>query len=139
MNRAMLRNLPVYKLLLLNLLFLAVPMTSLAANDGATTTDMENYFRVIWGLLVVLGIILILYGLLRKRFSILGSSPDRKIHVIEIRPLMGKKALCLVNVKNRQYLLGLSGDTITHIDTMPLDATTPFEGALQNASANLKP
>lgn len=52
---------------------------------------ISSSFRVIWGLLIVLGIILLLYGLLRKRFSLLSSLPDKEINVIEIKPLMGKK------------------------------------------------
>ncbi len=85
--------------------------------DGSTI-EMESYFRLIWGLLIVLGILLLLYGLLRKRFSLLGTAGGREIEILEIRPLMGRKALCLVAVRGGEYLIGLSGDRITHLATI---------------------
>jgi flagellar protein FliO/FliZ len=93
-------------------------------------SDTENYMRMIWGLLIVLGVIFVLYGLLRKRFSLLSASPDKEIKVLEIKPLMGKKAICLVSVKGREYLLGLGGDTITHLATLPRDAEASFAETL---------
>ncbi len=93
-------------------------------------TDTENYMRMIWGLLIVLGVIFVLYGLLRKRFSLLSASPDKEIKVLEIKPLMGKKAICLVSVKDQEYLLGLGGDTITHLATLPRDAEASFAETL---------
>lgn len=90
-----------------------VPLQSYAAD--AAISDMAAYFRVIWGLLVVLGIILVLYGLLRKRFSLLATGTDKEIKVLEIKPLMGKKILCLVSVRGQEHLLGISGDRISHI------------------------
>jgi flagellar protein FliO/FliZ len=86
---------------------------------------MDSYFRIIWGLLVVLGIIFLLYALLKKRFSLLANTPEKNIKVLEIKPLMGRKALCLITVKGHEYLLGISGDRITHLATLPskMDAT----------------
>lgn len=84
------------------------------SNDLITSS-----FRVIWGLLIVLGIILLLYGLLRKRFSLLASLPDKEINILEIKPLMGKKALCLVEVRGTEYLLGISESQISKITTLP--------------------
>ena len=111
---------------------------------AATTTEntllsgnsdiMASSFRVIWGLLVVLGIILLLYGLLRKRFSLLSSLPDKEINVIEIKPLMGKKAICLVEVKGREYLLGISETQISNIATLPARNTKNFSETLQDES-----
>ena len=111
---------------------------------AATTTEntllsgnsdiMASSFRVIWGLLVVLGIILLLYGLLRKRFSLLSSLPDKEINVIEIKPLMGKKAICLVEVRGREYLLGISETQISNIATLPARNTKNFSETLQDES-----
>lgn len=111
---------------------------------AATTTEntllsgnsdiMASSFRVIWGLLVVLGIILLLYGLLRKRFSLLSSLPDKEINVIEIKPLMGKKAICLVEVRGREYLLGISETQISNIATLPAKNTKNFSETLQDES-----
>ena len=111
---------------------------------AATTTEntllsgnsdiMASSFLVIWGLLVVLGIILLLYGLLRKRFSLLSSLPDKEINVIEIKPLMGKKAICLVEVRGREYLLGISETQISNIATLPARNTKNFSETLQDES-----
>jgi flagellar protein FliO/FliZ len=81
-------------------------------------SDTENYMRMIWGLLIVLGIIFVLYGLTKKRFSLLGTSSKHEIRVLEMKPLMGKKGLCLVQVRGQEYLLGIGGDTVTHIATL---------------------
>ncbi len=95
-----------------------------------TTPELGNYFRVIWGLLIVLGIILILYGLLRKRFSLLSSSTDSDIKVLEIKPLMGKKALCLIQVRGQDFLLGISGDNISHLATLSKKHEKSFSAVL---------
>ena len=96
------------------------------------STDLiSSSFRVIWGLLIVLGIILLLYGLLRKRFSLLSSLPDKEINVIEIKPLMGKKALCLVEVRGKEYLIGISESQISNIATISPKKASNFKETLQ--------
>ena len=92
--------------------------------------SMESYFRVIWGLLVVLGIILILYGIFRKRLSLFHTPTSQSIKVLEIKPLMPKKALCLVEVKGEEYLLGISSDQITHIATIGPKKDSSFAATL---------
>lgn len=69
--------------------------------------------RMIWGLLVVLGIILIIYALMRKRFSFARANTDSRIKILEIRQIMPKKAICLVAVGEQEFLLGLGHDTIS--------------------------
>jgi flagellar protein FliO/FliZ len=98
-------------------------------------TNMEGYFRMIWGLLIVLGILLLLYALLKKRFSLLGNDGRRDIQIVEIRPLMGKKALCLVTVKGQELLLGLSGDRITHLATLNPGGGRSFQAVLDKTEA----
>jgi flagellar protein FliO/FliZ len=117
---------------LFSLLFLNPPETFAADIPG---NDTESYFRVIWGLLVVLGIILVLYGIVRKRFSLLSTSPSQNIKILEIKPMMGKKALCLVDVKGQEYLLGISGDQINHIATLSPQPETSFAETLQATEA----
>jgi len=96
---------------------------------------ISSSFRVIWGLLIVLGIILLLYGLLRKRFSLLASLPDKEINILEIKPLMGKKALCLVEVRGKEYLLGISESQISNIATLPPKKASNFKETLQAETA----
>ena len=127
------RPIQTYRLYHIPYLFtaqLAVP-SLVYAGDALGTTDTTNYFRMIWGLLVVLGIILVLYGIVRKRFSLLSSSPGGNIKILEIKPMMGKKALCLVDVKGQEFLLGISGETISHVATLTPPIKTSFAATLQ--------
>jgi len=98
---------------------------------------LSNSFRVIWGLLIVLGIILLLYGLLRKRFSILSSPADKEIKILEIKPLMGKKALCLVEIRGEELLLGISESQITHLTSLSPKKQTSFSETLKKESGEL--
>ena len=120
-------------LLFLGLSHFFIPSNTFAADIAGN--DAASYFRVIWGLLVVLGIILVLYGIVRKRFSLLASSPDKNIKILEIKPMMGKKALCLVDVKGQEYLLGISGDQINHLATLSPQPERSFADTLQSAEA----
>ncbi|MGB3212392.1 MAG: flagellar biosynthetic protein FliO [Desulforhopalus sp.] len=122
------RNIRFFLIVLLSSFF--APSFTRAASV-IQSSDTANYFRVIWGLLVVLGIILILYGLLRKRFSLLSAGTSHDIQVVELKPLMGKKALCLINVKGQEHLLGISGDRITHIAAITPQPESSFAEVLQ--------
>lgn len=95
--------------------------------------------RMIWGLLIVLGIIFVLYGLTKKRFSLLGTSSKQEIRVVEMKPLMGKKALCLVEVRGQEYLLGIGGDTVTHIATLSGKRDQNFAETLAQSGETSKP
>jgi flagellar protein FliO/FliZ len=95
---------------------------------------LASSFRVIWGLLIVLGIMLVLYGLLKKRFSLLSSHPDKEINILEIKPLMGKKALCLIEVRGKEYLLGVSDSHISNLATLDKKKPQSFSDTLQQHS-----
>lgn len=101
----------------------------------ALESDVYSYFKVLWGLVVVLGIILVLYGLLRKRFSLFASGSHQDIKVLEVRPLMGKKALCLVNVRGKDFLLGISDSQITTISTFPAQSGDDFSEVLEKITS----
>jgi len=90
------------------LLLILTPAIALAADPpsmGAAALQMG------WALLVVVGLILALYGLAKKRLT-LGKLGGNAIKVIEIRPLLPKSTLALVEVQGKQYLLSISGDQI---------------------------
>lgn len=125
--------------LALTSLFCLCQMPEAARAAASQMVDMEGYFKVIWGLLVVLGIILALYGLLRKRFSLLANTPEKNIKILEIKPLMGKKALCLITVKGNEYLLGISGDQIIHLATLPNKTDLSFAATLKSSEADRQP
>ena len=110
-----------------------------AGTQPTVQSDFDSYLRVIWGLLIVLGIILALYGLLRKRFSLLSSTTQQEIKILEIKPLMGRKALCLVSVRGRDLLLGISGENITHLTSFPGSAEDSFAKVLRNSVEKSQP
>lgn len=85
------------------------PAFAAAAESSMTAAGL----RMFWGLLLVLGILLLIYGFARKRLSPVYANDKSKIKVLEIRHLMPKKSLCLVEVSGREYLLGLGSDNIT--------------------------
>ncbi len=97
---------------------------------------MDSYLRMIWGLLVVLGIIFLLYGLLKKRFSLLAQSPQQQIRILEMKPLMGRKALCLVEVRGQEFLLGISGDRIDPIACLTKKPIASFAETLKSSGAD---
>jgi flagellar protein FliO/FliZ len=104
--------------------------------------ELDSYLRVIWGLLIVLGIILLLYALLKKRFSLLANFPEKQIKIIEMKPLMGRKALCLVEVRGQEYLIAISGDRISPIAALGKIGKKPvssFADTLKNTGADSQP
>ncbi len=92
--------------------------------------------RMFWGLLLVLGILLLIYGFAKKRLSPIYTNEKSKIKVLEIRHLMPKKSLCLVEVSGKEYLLGLGNDNITLLassikpgDTLPSDKVSETDAS----------
>ena len=120
-----------YKLIVPIITFiLALPMLSYA--DETQFGEIDSYFKVVWGMLIVLGIMLLLYALLKNRLSVFHSKSSQSIKVLEIKPIMPKKSLCLVEVKGEEYLLGISADRISHIATLPKDKNKSFAATLND-------
>lgn len=113
------------------LLVLLSPQTATAA---AEISDTSAYLRLTWGLLIVLGIILIFYALAKKRFSLLNSSEKNLIKVLEIRHLMPKKSICLIEVRGREYLLGIGADNVSLIAGLPQNSESTFAAILEKSS-----
>jgi flagellar protein FliO/FliZ len=83
-----------------------------ASVQAAETPSMGGaMLQMGWALLVVIGLILAIYGLTKKRF-LLGKMGGNAIKIIELRPLMPKSSLALVEVRGQEYLLGISADRI---------------------------
>jgi flagellar protein FliO/FliZ len=74
---------------------------------------------VLWGLLIVIGLMLVLYALARKRFSLLGVGGSGKIKVLEMRPLMARTALALVEVEGEKLLIGIGNGTVRMLTHLP--------------------
>lgn len=117
------------------ILILCTPQPATAATELG---DTAAFFRLTWGLLVVLGIMLILYALVRKRFSLLHSPANSSIKVLEIRHLMPKKSLCLVEVKGQKYLLGISSENISLIANLPTSPDNSFAATLEKSEARIR-
>lgn len=94
-------------------LALIVTLVCLAIDASAADqpTMGSALMRTTWALLVVVGLILALYGLARKRLT-LGKSSNSAIKIIEIRPLMTKSTLALIEVRGRELLVGVSANGI---------------------------
>jgi flagellar protein FliO/FliZ len=108
------------------------------ASAAETPADeIAAYFRVMWGLLVVLALILALYAIFRKRFSIIAPRSGKAIRVVEIQPLMPRKSICLVEVKGKEYLLGIGQDNITLLAALDGSPPASFQEALDNSRAKL--
>ncbi len=86
--------------------------------------------RMVWGLLIVLGILLIIYALMRKRLSHIKNNGNSQIKIKEIRHLMPKKSLCLVEVRGQEFLLGIGTDTINLLSAVPTNPNESFPETL---------
>ncbi|MEZ4483706.1 MAG: flagellar biosynthetic protein FliO [Syntrophotaleaceae bacterium] len=118
---------------LLATLLATLPATAQAA---AETPDplIGNGLRLLAGLLLVLGIMLLVYALSKRGLRWLPGSREGRIHIRETRPLGGKKALCLVEVQGRELLLGIASERIELLCELGRDATASFEETLQKHS-----
>lgn len=70
------------------------------------------WVKLIVALLLVLGLILLLYAASRKGFGLLPAARSGQIKVLEMRSLGAKKGVCLIRVRDEEFLLGLGGDRV---------------------------
>ncbi len=97
---------------------------------------LSTGFNMLWGLFVVLGILLIIYGLVRKKFSFAKSNSDSRIKICEIRHIMPKKSLCLIEVDGREYLIGIGNETISLLSPIERCKTASFSETLTSAAGH---
>ncbi|AWM90994.1 flagellar biosynthetic protein FliO [Pseudomonas sp. 31-12] len=131
-------------------LLLALPFSVLAAEPVATVATVAaapatssgvagQLTQLVFGLLLVLGLIFFLAWLLRR---VQQAGPAGKGQVIEIvgsRALGPRDRLMLVQVGNEQILLGLSPGTITalHVLKEPIDVPATTESATPEFAQHL--
>ncbi|MFJ2430940.1 flagellar biosynthetic protein FliO [Pseudomonas sp. NPDC087804] len=128
---------------------LALPISVMAAEPVATTAAVAapvvnsgiagQLTQLVFGLLLVLGIIFFLAWLLRR---VQQAGPAGKGQVIELigsRALGPRDRLMLVQVGNEQILLGLSPGTITalHVLKEPVPAPSTSEKATPDFAQQL--
>lgn len=91
------------------------------------------------GLFLVLGLVLLLYYLSRKGFGFLPTAKSGAIKIIEMRHLMPKKALCLVEVRGKELLLGIGTERIEILAALdknqPTSPTVSFEETLLSVNS----
>lgn len=115
-------------------IILLIPSIAMAADD----LIMDGYFRMIWALAIVVGIMFVIFAIVKKGFSPFAQSKDKKIKVIEIQAIMPKKSICLIEVNDKQYLLAISQDNIEKLDEFPIDRVEDFNTTLENISSKNK-
>ncbi len=107
------------------LLFLA-PASLAWAEPVAGGGDLFiPWIKMIVALLFVLGLILLLYyGASRKGFGLLPTARSGQIKVLEMRSLGAKKGVCLIRVRDEEFLLGLGGDRVELLARLAEPKTT---------------
>jgi flagellar protein FliO/FliZ len=86
--------------------------------------SLSSTLRLFWGLLIVLGILLVVYALVKKKLSFLNAGGGKgAITIVEMRHLMPRKSLCLIKVHEQEYLIGLGHYQINLIATLPPSPT----------------
>lgn len=115
------------RILLISLLLIPAP-----AMAGDSLAMGSAIVQMVWALLVVVGIILILFAIARKRFG-LGQAGPGAIKIVEMRHLMPKSTLALVEVRDRELLLGIGGGKIELLADLsnPPKATASFKTMLE--------
>ena len=123
---------------LLSLIIFSLSVTNALAGGGAEPPfSLAATLRLIWGLLIVLGALLVVYALAKKKLSFLtGDGGKGAIAIIEMRHLMPRKSLCLVKVRDQEYLLGLGNDQINLIAVINPQDTKNFAATLATAESD---
>ncbi len=93
-------------------------LPAVAGAADAVPTYGSAALKMIWALLLVIGVILLLYAVVRKRFSAMGPASGA-IQVKEMRYLMPKKGVAIVEVRGREYLLGIGINRIEMLTPLP--------------------
>ncbi len=83
------------------------------------------FLQTVWALLVVIGIILVLYALSRKRFGV-GRRGSGRINLVELRHIMPKTTLALVEVEGKRLLLGIGSGRINLLADLSKQKTNRF-------------
>lgn len=86
-----------------------------AAAEAAPSTagnPLGDGLRLLGALGMILGLILLLYAGSRRGMRWLPKARGGAIQILETRPLGPKKSLCLVQVRGRELLLGISAERV---------------------------
>lgn len=100
-----------------------------AAAETASAADPLTgaYLRFVAALALVIGVMFVLYALVKKRFSLLHNRAGSAIRVVETRPLTPRASICLVEVRGQEFLLGLSQSGINLLAAFTESCRQPNE------------
>lgn len=92
--------------------------------------------KVMGGLIIVLGIVLLLYALVKKSGRWLPAGQNREINLIEVRYLAPKKALYLIEVNGSKLLLSGTHERMETLAQWPVESDNPatFERVLSETT-----
>jgi flagellar protein FliO/FliZ len=99
--------------------FILLP-TAVYALDSVETELVPMGLKVMAGLILVLGLVLLLYALLKKSGRWIATGQNREINLIEVRYLAPKKALYLVEVNGSKLLLSGTSERMETLAQWPL-------------------
>ncbi len=117
--------------------FLLLSVLAEFVHAAETLEPMYASLRMLWGLLIVSAIIFLLYFVLRKRLNFMQQHGDSIIKVVEIRHVLPKKSIMLIEVRGQEYLVGAGQESISSIT--PVVSTTSFEEVLNKTEIPGKP
>jgi len=106
-----------------SLCFILMPTSAFSAEPA---TYGSAIMQMIWALLIVLGIILLLYAIAKKRLGI-GGAQTGEIKVKEIRYLMPKKGLAIVEVRGQEMLIGVGVNNLELLTLLPKTQETSLD------------
>ena len=108
------------------------PARVMAADSGSSGLFFPG-LRLIAGMAVIIGLMLLVYIVNRKGITFLKRGGTNRINIMETRPVGGRKVLCLVEVRGQELLLGLGNERIDFLCRLG-DAREgdDFESSLQS-------
>ncbi len=116
------------------LLSLLLPSAALAAATGGGGTGWAEVFRMLAGLGIVLGILFLLYAVVRRGFGPIPGARDSQLKIVEMRHLGPRKSLCLVEVRGKEFLLGVASERIDLLCRLEPGERTSFDETLRAKS-----
>ncbi|WP_051305818.1 flagellar biosynthetic protein FliO [Desulfogranum mediterraneum] len=105
----------------LSLGLLLTPCTALAADAPSMGAML---LKTSWALLLVIGLILILYGLVKRKL-LPGSLQGKAITILEVKPVMHRNSLALIEVHGRELLVAVSNNGVQLLSQWDRAATEP--------------
>lgn len=123
----------------MSLLILMILPTFAFAVESDETELIPMSLKVMGSLVLVLGIVLLLYALLKKSGRWIPVGKDREINLIEVRYLAPKRALYLIEVNGSKLLLSGTGDRMESLAQWPIleEETVSFDHLLNDSTQSV--